>query len=426
MNKKNLEDNLKNIRLRQISPSEKDALWINIVRAKTEERHEKSLSILSIFNFRKHMIGALIALLILGGGGGVVAASNASVPGDSLYGLDLAVEKAKLNFASSVEKKDELRIKFADERVAEVKSKSEVGGSVNTRDTDLSSMTVTEIEADVFTNETTVKIEAGDRHYGFVTAKKVRAEVVAEIAAKYNLTTAKVDAMIDFETEDRASRPEDKDFLNSSNSGRVEIKSEKERRDFEMSLESMSDMDGLSSESQARLNAAINEIRLILEANPNSKIKIENGDFKIEVKENGIIKFRPDDSRDDSGDDDSNDDNDGRGDDNKGHGNDDDGEDDDNPGQSSGVNVNVGAGVNLGGDKKEGDDEVFCRGEWRDADDCDDSDSDNDGSGNGDDGDDDSDSDDDDDGSDEDDDNSGSGNGGNDDDDDNSGHGGGN
>jgi ribosomal protein L23 len=417
MNKKNLEDNLKSIRLRQVSPSEKDSLWVNIVRVNREGGYKKSLAILSIFNFKKHMIGALIALLILGGGGGVVAASNAAVPGDTLYGIDLAVEKAKVNFASSVEKKDELRIKFADERVAEVRSKSEVKGSANTADIDLSAATITEIEADVFTNETTVKIEADDRHYGFVTVKKTRADVVAEIAAKYSLTVAEIDAMIDFETEDRASRADDKGFLNSSNS--VEIKSEKEKRDLEMSLRSLSDMDGLSTESQARLNAAINEIRLILEANPNSKIKIENGDFKIEVKENGMVKFESEDDDRDEDDKDEDEDSDDE-DDNKGHGNDDDREDDDNPGNSTGVNINAGAGANanVGGNSDDDDSDS--------DDDSDDDDDDNSGSGNDDDDDDndndddndedeDSDSDDDDD-NDNDDDNSGSGS--NDDDED--------
>lgn len=414
----NFEEKLNKIKVQKISEGERNSIWLGVVTKRGT--YKEGSNLLSIFNFKKYMVGALIALLILGGGGGMVVASNAAVPGDALYGLDLAVEKAKVNLASDIEKKDELRIRFADERVAEVKSKSEERESANTRDTDLSAMTVTEIEADVFTNETTVRIEANDRHYGFITAKKVRAEVVAEIATKYNLTVAKVDSMIDFETEDRASRAEDKAFLNSSNSVGFKIESEKEKRDFEMSLKSLSDMDGLSSESQARLNAAINEIKLILEANPDSKIKIENGDFKIEVKENGMIKF---DSRDDDRDDEDKDESD---DDNRGHGNDDDREGDDNPGQSSGVNVNVGAGVNLGSDVREDDNEVFCRGEWRDPEDCDnnnsdDNDDDNSGSSNGNDDDsedeDDSDSGNDDDSdSDEDNDN---------DDDNNSGHGGG-
>ena len=405
-----IEQKLNKIKVRKPTESEKNSIWLGVVTKR--ESYKESFSLLQIFNFKKHMIGALIALMVILGGGGAVAASNSAVPGDSLYGLDLAVEKAKLNFVTSAEKKDELRVKFADERVSEARMKSDTKASANTDDIDLSMANITEIEVDIFTNETTVKIEANDRHYGFITAKKVRAEVVSEIATKYNIDDSKVDAMIDFETEDRASRAEDKEFLNSSNSVGLRIESEKEKRDFEMSLKSLSDMDGLSTESQVRLNAAINEIRLILEANPDSKIKIENGDFKIEVKENGMIKFdsRDDDrGRDDDRDDEDKDDNDNE-DDNRGHGNDDDGEDDDNPGQSGGVNVNVGAGVNLGGDTQEDDNEVFCRGEWRDPEDCDNGNSDEDDSEDDNGGNDDS--------EDDDGDNSGSGND-NDDDDDN-------
>lgn len=370
MNSNNLEENLKEIRLKKVPEETKNVLWAKIAILKSDE--EKKRFLLPIFNLKKYMIGALIALMVILGGGGAVAASNNAAPGDALFGLDLAAEKVKLNLAASAEKKDELRVKFADERVAEVKSKSEANGSANTADVDLSAATITEIEADVFTNETTVKIEANDRHYGFVTLKKTKADVVAEIVAKYSLTTAKVEAMIDFETEDRASRADDKGFLNSSNS--LEIKSEKEKRDFEMSLQSLSDMDGLSAESQAKLNAAINEIRLILEANPNSKIKIENGDFKLEVKENGMVKFESEDDDNDEDDNDEDEDSDDE-DDNKGHGNDDDGKDDDNKGKSTGVNVNAGGAANAGSQDHSDDNED-------EGDNDDDSNGDDDNSGN--------------------------------------------
>lgn len=279
--------------MKRVPEETKNVLWAKIAIMKSNE--EKKGFLLQIFNFKKYMIGALIALMVILGGGGAVVASNNAVPGDALYGLDLAVEKAKINFAGESEKKNELRVKFAEERVAEVKSKSK--------------------------------------------------------------------------SEDDS----------------VEIKSEKEKHDFELSLQSLSDMDGLSGEAQAKLNAAINEIRLILEANPDSKIKIENGDFKLEVKENGMVKFESgddDDKKDGDGKDDSNDDKDG--DDNKGHGNDDDGKDDDNPGKSTGVNINVGGAVNLGGhddsddgdDLKDGDDSLDDNG-------GEDDDNDDDNSGHG-------------------------------------------
>lgn len=350
----NFEEKLKKIKMHGASDAEKNSIWLG-VSLKRELKSGEGKSLLMLI-FKKYMVGAIIGLMIILGGGGMVAASNNAGPGDSLFGLDLAVEKAKLNLAANTEKKDELRLKFANERVAEAKAKSgeNVNGSTNIRDVDLSAKSVTEIEADVFTNETTVKLEADNKHYGFVTAKKTRIEIVAEIAAKYNLVQSKVDSMLSLEVEDRASRADDKTFLNSSNSGSVKIKSEKEARDFEMSLKSLSANGELSAETQAKLNIAMAQIIAILEADTNNKIKIENGDIRFEVKENGMIKFKSDDEDKDENkgeNDKDKDDKDGE-DDNKGHGNDTDGVDEDNPGNSSGVdvNINAGAGVNLGGE----------------------------------------------------------------------------
>lgn len=402
----NLEEQLNKIQVRKVSEAEKNSMWLGVVLKR--ESYQEKWSLLSIFNFKKHMIGALIALLVVLGGGGVVAASNSAVPGDALFGVDLAVEKAKINFTGNDDKKNELRVKFADERVAEAKVK--VTENTNVEGIDLSGATVTEIEVDVFTNETTVKIEANDKHYGFISEKKTKADIVAEIKAKYNLSEEKINAVLSFETEDRASRADDKQFLNSSNS--IKIKSEKEKRDFEASLKSLSDNKELSADAQARLNAAIAEIIAILEIDSDNEVKIENGDFKFEIKENGQIKFeskgdKDDDSDDDSSDDDNNDDED----DNSGHGNDDDGKDDDNKGKSSGVNVNAGAGVNLGGNS---DDDSDNDSNDEDGDDDDNSDDDDNDSEDDDDEDEDEEDDNsDDDDEEDDDDNSGSGNGGN-------------
>lgn len=403
------EKKMNTIGVKKASMAEKSSIWLGIIKEK--ESRDRKVRVLSIFNLKKHMVGALIALLILGGGGGVVAASNASVPGDTLFAVDRAVERVRLNLADD-EKKSELRVRFAEERIEEAKEVVSRKSSVNVADVDLSAATLTEVEVDVFTNETTVKLEASDRHYGFVTAEKDKDKIVDEIEAKYKLSESSILAVLSFEVEDRASRADDKGFLNST-------KSEKEDDDLEDSLNSVSELlggDDLSADDRARLDAAFAEILSIVGANGNAKFRFEDDNVRVEIKDGEIrIKDRSDDS-----------DNDDDRDDDRGHGNDDDGDDDDNPGNGSGVNVNVGAGLNIGGDVREDENEVFCRGEWRDPEDCDKNDSDDDsdddsdsnddddnsGSGNDDDDDDDSDNDDDS----EDDDNDNSGHGGGDDD----------
>ena len=67
-----------------------------------------------------------------------------------------------------------------------------------------------EIEADIFTNETVVKVEINDNKDTFITSAKTRAEITAEILVKYpTLTSVQVESALKIETEDRSSRPSD-------------------------------------------------------------------------------------------------------------------------------------------------------------------------------------------------------------------------
>lgn len=64
------------------------------------------------------VIGIVLAI-ILGAGGAAVVADGAR-PGDVLFGLDQTVEKIELSL-SGENRKDELRLKFANERLGEIK-----------------------------------------------------------------------------------------------------------------------------------------------------------------------------------------------------------------------------------------------------------------------------------------------------------------
>jgi hypothetical protein len=182
--KYNLEEKLNKIKIKSLSPDEKNSIWSGIVYKKSQDLEKNKLS----FNFKKNMIGAILSLILILGGGGAVASANNSVPGDTLFGLDLALEKAKLSLARTEDKKNELKVHFAEERISEVNKIIEKRGSVFVREGDLSSSSVTEVEVDVFTNETTVKIEADSKYYGFVTAEKEKEKIINEIKAKYKLT----------------------------------------------------------------------------------------------------------------------------------------------------------------------------------------------------------------------------------------------
>lgn len=74
-----------------------------------------------------------------------------------------------------------------------------------------SSSSALEVEADIFTNETIVKVEINDRKSIFSTSAKTRDEIVAEVVSKYpTLTKAEVEAVLNLETENRSSRPGEK------------------------------------------------------------------------------------------------------------------------------------------------------------------------------------------------------------------------
>jgi len=286
-----IEKKLNKISYRDLTDTEQSMLWQNIRLRKSEV---SSRSLLEVFNL-KFMPALIIAILVLlGGGGSVVALADSARPGDALFGIDLATERVELALAKK-EKKEVLIKKFAEERINEVESfdKStpiEVDEKVN-----LGGQDISEMEAEVFTNETVVKIEANNKKYGFTTNLKERAEVVALIVARYGLEQSIVEGKLVFKTEDRASRPEDKGFVNGK-SKRVDL-SEDEKSDFEhginQALNQIDKNDNISPELRSALEA-------LLLSSGERKIEIERDgqEVKIESK-NGLIKIKVENQNDD-------------------------------------------------------------------------------------------------------------------------------
>lgn len=351
----NLEEKLTKIKFREVGQDAKESLWHSILLAQTERKQKVELSVFN-FSFTKMSIIASFILALVLGTGGVVAASNSAVPGDFLFPMDLAVEKVQMRFSGD-EREAELRLRFAEERISEIKRVSEERTVRGELVVDLSDADVMAIEADVFTNETTVKIEADGKNFGYLSALKTRAELVKEISSKYSVSESRVDAFLDFEVENRASRADDKNFLNKTGSIRF---SDDEEEDVGRALtdleELLSDEDG---EQAQELKKSLEDILILLgddgelEIRKNgNKIKIESEDGKMEIK----VKS------DDSGS--------GKSDDNSDDSDDDSDDNSDENSNDSSININLGGSISIG-DQKEDDSEVFCRGEWRDPEDCD-------------------------------------------------------
>lgn len=84
-------------------------------------------------------------------------------------------------------------------------------------DDDSDSRRELEVEADVYTDTTIVKVELSDRKTVFTTTADTRSEVVAAVVERFELTTSEVEAVLEFEVEDRASRASDRAKITGQN-----------------------------------------------------------------------------------------------------------------------------------------------------------------------------------------------------------------
>jgi hypothetical protein len=112
-----LEEKIVSAKPADLSATEQAAL-MQAVRAKIHGKPIASPFFLPILIFPKTMIPILLILALTLGAGGTVAASDGARPGDILFPLDRAIEDFRITFAPDGEKQ-ELRIKFASERLEE-------------------------------------------------------------------------------------------------------------------------------------------------------------------------------------------------------------------------------------------------------------------------------------------------------------------
>ena len=167
-----------------------------------------------IFN-QQSMIPLLMVAVLLFGGGGTVLASDSARPGDLLFPVDTALENIRLSLASEVEK-SEIRLRLAEERLAEFDDivTEEIAGADAVNDTTAQASstydgTLTEAEADVFTDITIIKVEIGDVKYMLKTNDTTFDEIAEAIASHFDKDLALVKSVLTVEVEDRASRTAD-------------------------------------------------------------------------------------------------------------------------------------------------------------------------------------------------------------------------
>ncbi len=310
----------------------------------------------------KSMVPAMIALVLIMGVSGTVAASESAKPGDALFPLERATERARLALASK-DREGELRTRFANERLAELQAildEEAIAAHERTDDSSLfgvtgfgkrAPITDLEIEVDVFEDITVVKVERGDVTTRFTTTADTTTDVIAEIMRRYGFTESEVTEAMNFEIEDRVSRPSERGGVITSNQG-------EERVGVAVTalLDQLDEIDDVAGRDWL-IAALIREINHVVVSGESGSVlrprfttdaRIKIDDDRFEIREDGYrLRIDTDDDRDEddyddednrgddswtSGaydDDASNDDTDDRDDDSSGHGSDDDTDDQD-------------------------------------------------------------------------------------------------
>lgn len=195
----------------------------------------------------KALLPALLTMVLIVGTGGTVVASESAKPGDALFAIERTVEQIRLAFASDT-KSTELRALFANERLAELREildeeatagtalalavtpapaadadlfATEAAPAADTMATDdslafgggmakmamMADVPALEVEAEVFNDVTVVTVEQYGGVTRFTTPFTTRGDIVAAVAAELGLPPSDIDAVLEFSTEDRSSRP---------------------------------------------------------------------------------------------------------------------------------------------------------------------------------------------------------------------------
>lgn len=117
---------MKHIKPKGLTDHEKEYAWSKIEAGLTAPVHK--FSYVALFKrAQSKFIAGVVGLLILGGGAATASAHNAK-PGDFLFPIEIAQEKAQIFFAGDEKKKEVLHIKFAEKRLSQVRELALLAG----------------------------------------------------------------------------------------------------------------------------------------------------------------------------------------------------------------------------------------------------------------------------------------------------------
>ena len=121
MDKRNIKEELENMKLIKLTDNEKHVLWSKVeggIRAR--RTYGTKQSTFMGLSSRFVLVAALIVFVLTSGSVATVSAANNAVPGDRLFPIDEALERIELFFTRQ-ENRAERRLEFAEERLEEAR-----------------------------------------------------------------------------------------------------------------------------------------------------------------------------------------------------------------------------------------------------------------------------------------------------------------
>jgi len=300
-----IEKKLKKMRPKPLRADEKERLWSNIYLAMSEEKKlAAGTKGFSVFGFldRRFAYGALLVIFLVGSTGATIAAADSAKPGDALFPLDIASEKIQIAISFG-DKKNELRIKFAQERLDEAKevvaaffASIEASGEGNTggaTTTDDVLITATSTDDEEISEEVDLADIEGVNSalvFAIEELEKTRSTLEAEGNFAAVLALEGIIGELTQLAENHISEL-DKFEIKIKNTGKkltLEIKVSSEELKTKLKFE----------ERFGGRGGGRNEVKIKME-DSKSEIKIKSGSIKIEFKQESEKKEHDDDEDDD-------------------------------------------------------------------------------------------------------------------------------
>ena len=144
----------------------------------------------------------------------LMAGTFMAVPASTVH-----AESGSSHSTASIEELRELLLSLMQQLIALLEAQKGGVVSVDSDDNSCDDAGLTELEAEIFTNETVVQIELDGDKDVLITSADSRAEIIDAVMDEYpSLSEDEVDSLLTVEEEDRASRADDKDWADGDSS----------------------------------------------------------------------------------------------------------------------------------------------------------------------------------------------------------------